>query len=279
MKKILFFAETQCITSLLLAIFIGIIIPNKAHAIDITLGGTTWYAQSEQYYTQNKSAAGSINNSIAKSDPAFLFGPTLAVRFNNDFNLTFVFLYGNFENEKNQGGGRSSSTKFSRSDSDLALNYRLSQYFKAFAGIKYLSYGITPAKTDYVSFQVKNVDIHKSYGPGIGLSATIPVSPVSENLFVLGTVSGLYLWGSHSASITDINGYSNPRNTDLKYNEYGFNSTLSLAYYITPASIVISLGGRFQYLIADYNKNPIYLDSVKFTIFGATLTATYNFSI
>ena len=258
----------------------SIIIPYKAYAFDITAGGTAWYAQSEQYYTQTKSPSGVINNSIAKSSPAFLYGPTLAVRFNQDFNLTFVYLYGHFENEKNQGSSYNSSTKFSRSDSDLALNYRLSDYFKVFIGAKYLAYGITPARTDLATFQIiGNADIHTSYGPGLGLSATVPIV---GSLFVLGTVSGLYLWGSHGVVVADISGGTPPypqRSANLKYNEYGINTNLSLAYYIAPASVVISLGGRFQYLIADYKKNPIYLDSIKFTVWGATLTATYTFSL
>ena len=270
MKKLLYIIIAIC--------FCGII-ASKAYSIDITLGATTWYAQSEQYYTQEKSPGGVINNSKSKSDAAFLYGPTLAVRLSPDFNLTFVYLYGHFEADKDQGSGRKSKAKFSRSDSDLALNYRLSEYFKVFAGAKYLSYGITPAKTDYTNFQIDgNVDIHTSYGPGLGLSATVPLYPISGNLFCLATVSGLYLWGDHDAKLTDLP--AGPTHTvNLKYNEYGVNSTLALAYYIAPASVVVSLGGRFQYLVADYDKNAIYLDSIKFTIWGATLTATYTFSI
>ena len=260
------------------AISISLIIPHKLYALDITLGGTTWYAQSEQYYTQVKSPGGLIGNSIAKSDPAFLYGPTVAVRFSPDFNLTFVYLYGFFENEKKSGSGEPYTTKFSRSDSDLALNYRLGDYFKVFIGAKYLAYGITPAKQDAANFQVVgNVDIHKSYGPGVGLSATVPLV---GNLFGLATVSGLYLWGDHDAKVKDYGANDDTaRNVTLKFNEYGFNSNLSLAYYIAPASVVISLGARFQYLISDYDKNPIYLDSIKFTIWGATLAATYTFRI
>ncbi|MCL2026454.1 MAG: hypothetical protein FWG92_06585, partial [Leptospirales bacterium] len=76
---------------------------------------------------------------------------------------------------------------------------------------------------------------------------------------------------------TDTSG-NNPRSLNLSYNEYGINSTLSLAYYIAQASTVISLGGRLQYLIANYESNAIFLDSIKFAIYGVTLTATYTFS-
>ena len=68
---------------------------------------------------------------------------------------------------------------------------------------------------------------------------------------------------------------------NLAYNEYGFNTNISLAYYVSDISTVISLGWRFQYLLADYKdkNNDISLDYIRFIIHGVTLTATYNFSI
>ena len=264
MKKFLF------ITFITISFFA----PYRAQAVDITAGATSWFVVSEQYYTQG-GAPGALHDSIVKSIPALLYGPTLAVRLNNDFNFTFVFLYGNFVTERDSGNYKWKSN-FKRSDSDLALNYRLSDYFKVFAGFKYLSYGITPGDTDLTSFKLVNkIDDHTSFGSGLGVSCTYPLT---ENIFCLGTLSGLYLWGSDKMIVGDKNGI-NPQSSTISYNEYGVNTTLSLAYYIAPASIVVSLGGRFQYLIADYKKNPIYLDSIKFASYGATLTATYTFSL
>ena len=266
MKKILFLT--------FIAICISIITPSSMYALDITLGATTWYAQSEQYYTQNKDAY-YMQDAPIKSEPAFLYGPTLAVRLSNDFSLTFVFLYGTFKTKRDYGTLKSDS-KYWRNDSDLVLNYKLNDYFKIFAGVKYFSYAITPADTDNSTFRIKKIDAHTSYGAGTGLSATVPLV---GSLFCLGTVSGLYLWGTDKVKIEDYSTGNNKRSVNNGYNEYGINSTLSLAYYIAPASTVISLGGRFQYLMADYKKNDIYLDSIKFTIYGVTLTATYTFSI
>jgi len=272
MKKLLLLTLT--------IISISITIPRASYALDITVGTTAWYAQSEQNYAQNKNAYYMQDASI-KSKPAFLYGPTLAVRLSNDFNLTFVFLYGTFKTKKDYGTFKSDS-KYSRSDSDLALNYKLNDYFKVFAGIKYLSYDITPADTDNSTLQIKKIDTHASCGAGTGLSATLPIV---ENLFCLSTVSGLYLLGKDKVVIEELDPITlgtptgKTHNVKNNYNEYGINSTLSLAYYIAPASTVISLGGRFQYLMADYKKNDIYLDSIKFTIYGVTLTATYTFSI
>jgi len=257
----------------LTAISISIIITHKVYAVDVTAGATTWYAMSEQYYTQ--SGGFLINDLLVKSDPAFLYGPTLAIKFNNDFNLTFVFLYGTFDITKDKGIDISKKSKYQRIDSDLALNYRLNDYFKVFGGMKFLYYDITPIITDYGTFTIINIDPHISYGAGLGLSATVPIV---GDLFVLGTISGLYLWGADKVKIGDKDG-NNPRNIKNSYNEYGINTTLSLAYYIASASTVISLGGRFQYIMADYNDNPICLDSIKFTIYGVTLTATYTFNI
>jgi len=257
-----------------LLIIISIIISHKLYAVDITVGATTWYAQSEQYYTQSKSAY-FMHNALVKSNQAFLYGPTLSVRFSNDFNLTFVYLFGNFETLKDDGSFKYKS-KYRRSDSDLALNYRLSDYFKVFLGLKYLSYDITPGDTDEATFLIRSKEPHSSLGSGLGVSATIPIV---GDLFVLGTVSGLYLFGKDKVGVTNDDGVTNPRSVNLDYNEYGMNSTIALAYYIAHYSTVISLGGRFQYLIADYKNNAIYLDSIKFTIYGVTLTATYTFSI
>ncbi|MCL2156182.1 MAG: hypothetical protein FWH53_10995, partial [Leptospirales bacterium] len=84
----------------LLFIAISIIIPCKLYAVDISAGASTWYA----WY---KPSGGD------KVDPAFLYGPALSVKFNDDYNLTFVYYYGEYE----YNYGRTSK----RHDSDLAL--------------------------------------------------------------------------------------------------------------------------------------------------------------
>ena len=211
-------------------ICIGIVVPCKAYSADITVGATVWYTQWDM--------------EDVTVDPAFMYGPALAVKFSDDFNLTAVYLYGKFD----MGGG----AKISRNDLDLALNYRLNDYFKAFAGLKYMGYSMPFLD-------------HSGIGPGLGLSATLPMA---ENLFLLATLSGFHLWGQN-----DFDYAGNVKKTD--YTEYGMNSTLSLAYYIEPASTVVSLGGRFQYFQTHLDGEGI----TKNKFYGATLTATYTFGI
>jgi hypothetical protein len=249
---------------------------SKAYAIDLTVGATSWYAWGKQYNSQKDDVE--EYNSIVESDPSLLYGPAISAKFNNDFNLTFVFLYGTFNSEK---------SKFKRIDSDLAINYKLHDYFKVFIGCKYLSYGVTPVGSNFMTandFEIEKVDTHTSYGPGLGVSGTIPIF---GNLFGLATISGLYLFGNQKIDIYETKPdagpppgmLKDPHSLKIDYKEYGINTNLSVAYYIAEWSTVISLGGRFQYIISDYKDNAIYLSSVGFLIYGVTLTATYTFSL
>jgi len=220
--------------SLSLLVLISILAPAKLYATDITVGAATWYS-----WWDFKEEGNNMD-----LDPAFLFGPALSVKFNDDFNLTFVYLYGKYDQK--------GSSKVKRSDSDLAINYRLNYFLKLFAGAKYMNFS---SQQDFD---------HSSIGPGLGLNAALPIG---ENLFLLATLSGFCLWGDEdgSSSLGD-------------YKEYGINSTLSFAYYIARASTTVSLGGRFQYFKTDYDDFGPEAD-IKHKFYGVTLTATYTFGI
>ena len=222
---------------------IFIIIPCKGYGIDVTIGATTWYS----WWDFERSMR------TIDIDPAFLYGPVLSVKLNEDFNFTFAYLYGKFYYKNKESG----NGYINRNDSDLALNYRLNDYFKIFAGIKYMA------------FSEPGFD-HGCYGPGLGFSSTVPVS---QNIYLIANISGFYLWG-------DEEKFQGAAKSDCS--EYGINSTLSLAYYITAASTVISIGGRLQYFKTDYGDSvdtagdPI--PEINHMFYGLTLTATYTFS-
>jgi len=215
----------------------------KANAADISVGATTWYSWWDMD-NENSSSDPDI-------DPAFLYGPALSVKFNNDFNLSFVFLYGKFDLQEEEG-----KEEVTRMDSDLAINYRLNSYLKLFLGGKYMSY------TQDNGFK------HAGLGPGAGISAVIPVG---LNFFLLGNASALYLWGEEDQTDESDN------DVTAKYNEYGLNTSLSLAYYIAPASTTLSIGGRYQYFKTEYEDDN--LGDMKHKFYGITAAATYSFSI
>jgi len=231
----------------LTAISITFTIPSKVYAVDITVGASTWYA----WWTQVEASQ------TTHFDPGFFYGPVLAVKINDDFNLTFVYLYGVFDY-----AGDNRDVKYKRNDADLALNYKLTGYLKAFAGIKYMPYKMTGTMNG------NNVDVkHSGIGPGLGLSATYPVT---ENIFALATLSGFYLWSNEDSTI------GNDKHKE-DYKRYGLNTNLSLAYYITDWATVVSLGVRYQYYRSWYDTDTISWINNYF--YGITLSVTYNFSI
>ena len=251
---------------ILIAICIGISIPCKVDAADISIGITSWYSWYEPMATSDEDF---------DVDPAFLLGPAFSFKFSDDFNLTFVFLTGKYDaaytiTDAAQGTAKA-DLKITRYDADLALNYRLNSYFKIFAGLKYLSYpmkgDIKFTSTEYLSMDMDN----NSYGPGLGVSCTYPIT---DTVFCLATLSGFYLWDKTEISYKPSPALVANNWKDSKEKEngslYGFNSTLSVAYYIQPISTVISLGGRYQYFINEDNDTE--------RCYGITLTATYSFS-
>ena len=224
---------------------ISILIPYKLHALDISVGASTWYA----WY---KPSSGE------KVAPAFLYGPVMSVKINNDFNVTFVYYYGKYEYDY----GR--TTK--RHDSDLALNYRLNDYLKVFAGVKYRRIEADSNKGSNPTVPIHNLKA-ESIGPGLGLNA---VYPLFANIYVIGTGAGLFAVRKAEYELGyGVNGIKD----DRYYHSYGYNVTMAIAYYIQPVSTVINLGARYQCFMDRKDTG------IQDKFYGITLTATYSFEI
>jgi hypothetical protein len=203
---------------LLILTLMSIIIPCSVHAVDITVGAVAWYMRWDTEWAE-----------FDLGSPGFLYGPALSVKFSDDYNLTFVFLYGKFTGQDSDTQtvygdvspynpkdiNMDFNYKVKRYDSDIALNYRLNDYLKVFCFLKYLAYQYKAPMYNKNSYEFDEIDVDRiSYGPGLGLTGNYRIV---DNLFGIATLSGFYLW-----CVDDYN-YGK-----LKYESYGFNSTLSV---------------------------------------------------
>ena len=300
------------IAKLFLSLFllVSILIPVKAYSLDITAGVAAWYAWLYQPYTQDVyhgTPAHSVRYGDTKHKSDLLYGPALSVKFSDDFNLTFVFLYGKFKITEVDGGTVLSPPEtydidynFKRMDSDIVLNYRLNDYFKIFAGVKYLSFStehnfeslpwlVTPSLDDEIRGMIYELD-RSGVGPGLGLSIILPLF---DNLFLISNISVFYLWTEEKKGYYSnpdyIVGSTTPLKVKTKCKDYGMNLTLSFAYYIAPISTTISVGGRGQFVRTKYDsgyKQHLHTQNNKYGddyntsgFYGVTLTATYSFSL
>ncbi|MCU0846137.1 MAG: hypothetical protein MUC76_14585 [Spirochaetes bacterium] len=213
-----------------------------ADAAGISVGMASWYA-----YWEIEPANG------LDFDPALLYGPVLGVDFAERWALTSVFLTGYYDVVPEASPFE---FRYRRYDSDTALNYSLNRYFKVFAGFKYMRYDISIIDDGGMGmdFSMK----HYSYGPGVGIGLSLPLS---DSLFAIANVSGMYLFGKDNRETED-------------FVEPGVNTALALAWYIAPISTTITAGGRYQYF-RSIEKD----DDTDFKFYGLTLSAVYNFSL
>ncbi len=218
-----------------------LLFPVAVDAADLSVGGSVWYA----WYDESRK--GSDDPTV---DPSLLYGPVLALGFAPKWSLTAVFLYGVYDYEMSPG----ESEPLRRYDSDIALNYSINRYVKLFGGVKVMGYTFDSGS-------------HYGAGPALGLGVTLPLS---DSLFLLGNVSGVYGFGreEHDQGLSSA------------AREAGFNSTLALAYYIEPASTTITLGGRYQWFSIKYeNDDPDEYADSRITFYGVTFSVVYSFEL
>jgi len=227
--------------------------------MDITVGANTWYSWWEM---EPKDSPDKF-----EYDPAFLYGPAFAVKFNDDFSLNTVFLYGKYNCDYKvyfeTAGWQTIPADVIRYDSDTSLSYRLSNYLKLFLGFKYTGYKFN-SEAEPALYMPEITVKNTIYGPAAGISG---VFPLFDNFFLLANGSVLYLRGKSDNSAKGSSDVKCP----------GYNTSASLAYYISPASVTISIGGRYQYL--DWNAVDNNGTDAAHKFYGITAAATYTFSI
>jgi hypothetical protein len=215
-----------------------------AHAADITVGAASWYCW---WGYKPEHGNGGFK-------PGLLYGPVAGYDFGNDWSVSSIFLTGPLS-EKDDSGNYNQR----RYDSDTVLSYKLTRWLKIFGGYKYFRMGFNHDKPTPGLFKSTDED-YVSKGAGLGAGLTLPAT---ESLFVLANFSGLYCFGRQ-------------KNLDTT-RDTGFNSNVSLAYYLSSLSTTLSGGFRYQYLDS---KHKTYTNqNTKAKFYGFTLMAMYHISL
>ncbi len=229
--------------SIIILLFAALFIfPAALQAADISVGASSWFAW---WHIHQDGPDPHI-------DPSLLYGPVLSIGLPPDWSITAVFLYGHLDMENSGSSGNSSTTRITRYDSDLALNYSINRYIKLFGGAKIMGYTWDEGH-------------HYGMGPAAGVGLTLPLA---ESLFLLWNASGMYAFAKERGN---QQGYSYRSNAQ----EPGINTTLSLAYYFESASTTVTLGGRYQWFDVDYESEKIGNSESQF--YGVTLSVVYSF--
>ncbi len=225
---------------ILIVLLLTVILPVSGYSASFSLGGTLWYAT----WT-------GLGNPINGLGPDPLYGPAVTLGLNPQWSISSVLLTGVYEYDFPDSD---IVIKIRRYDSDSAANYAVSRYFRVFAGFKYMKY----AMEIQISGLPNDESTHSSMGPALGFSVVLPLA---DNVFAIGSLSGMYLSGDDGGE---------------EYTEPGFNSQINVAYSFTGAPVVLTAGFRYQYFKTLYNNSEFKDDSVKF--YGFTLSALYTFT-
>jgi hypothetical protein len=231
-------------TFLSLFIAVTIISSKPAHAADITVGVSSWYS-----WWNVTPDTGSTKK------PGLLYGPALAFDFAEKWSISSVFLTGNLD-ETYDG----TTYHNRRYDLDTVVSYKMTRWFKVFAGFKYYRYDYNYDASSVSVFGKSDFSFY-SRGPGAGAGVTLPLS---DSLFFQANTSFIYCFATFKFESEKFHS-----------REKGINSNISFAYHITPASTTLSGGFRYQYI-----NNHDELDYVtKSYYYGVTFAALYHFSL
>lgn len=219
----------SCSVSVLLAVIFFSFGTVSALAFDVSVGGSMWVSKWEPFYAQSAKMASGEKVTI---DPGLIAGPVVSVRFADAWSWGNSLLLGKYEG-RDSLGGISQPNETWRADFDSTLNYSINRYVKVFGGFKYLymDYTLPDAYGEGLDYKFTN----RGYGPALCFSLTLPLT---DSLFTILNLSGIYL--------KDAIDYSGGR-VD-RFNAYGGNSTLTLAYYFASVGVTASAGVRYQYL-------------------------------
>lgn len=232
------------LTTVLVALMLTFISSTSLHALGIGVGVSTWYTWWEQEEEGTKTDMGDT----------LMYGPLLSLRFSPQWSLSTAFLYGQFKWYNEERGEYEEPDRY---DSDTTLSYSINKYLTLFAGFKFMGYKTSDSNL-------------YGYGPGIGIGVVVPVT---ERIMVMGNISGIYQWQSSDYD-SDGTSYTDEGTST------GFNTTISVGYYIPAASVMLIAGFRYQYFQLDMESGKNNEDYTQdHTFYGYTFSAVYSFTI
>lgn len=237
----------------------------------IDIGMHAWFAWWDPAWNKRPGTA------KFKLRPAFLYGPQISFRLPGNFTISNQFLYGVYHavaKVTTPVMSSKSDRRIKRVDNDTTLSYTILKFLKVFLGFKYSRYSYT--ENSYSSVvQMRSKNTFTEYAPGIGFGFNVHLV---EGLFLLVNASTIYNF-NFQKKIDDmyfITGFAIRSPAD-NYKNYriGFNSTLSLAYYISKINLTMVIGGRYQFFKIIKSNNKGAYDWMEH-FYGVTATALYR---
>jgi hypothetical protein len=290
----------------------------------ISIGGTAWYVWWQPAWEDNRwqgyylwnDAAGYWEEDAKDFKPSsnVMAGPMVSVGFLDRWSISSVVVLGTMTHKtRGIGAGvdiisesagathKDYTRKVLKWDSDTTIGCAVHRFIRLYAGFKAQGYRYkeTIHYYDFTAFPDVFIDHSEGtnsvncYGPGLGISGTIPLV---ENLYMVINLSGIFLWcterGDTNLSRTyglEATGYVftcfyMPRG---KFLSYGGTASLSLAYTISKINTTLSLGGRYQILYNRQKKGNMLHSDVTMNVIdgqydhfaGITFSAIYTFHI
>lgn len=276
----------------IMAILISITLstPRNAAAADYSIG---LYS----YYAWWKPSFASLYSNY-KMDPGLYVGPAFAVTFSEKWTFSLgiylpLFMSGELEYDYTGTGGISSTpytikikSESERADIDSTLSYRIDNNIRIFAGYKYMEFDdsdeqtfpeskltISSPYTKTGNDEWKRTEI-TSHGPALGASYTIHAA--ENTALTIGTSMLYTMTKLKNNKYSEVSsGVLGADQVNYAYKGVGNNSTITLSYYMKPASTSISIGGRYQAVKYYGESGAPSLDNDYF--YGITASAMYLF--
>ncbi len=290
----------------------GTVSITASHALDISLGGTVWYAwwlPSWQNNLVGKPDTTPLNERLFVDMPDYsqradaLYGPVLSLNFSRQIVLSSVFVTGQymahaegsyFAPESDYSGINANYLNADREnrkyDSDTTIAWNITSATRIYLGFKFQGYDyrytarwILKMYTARILAFARGSSEVRQFGPGIGIDWTIHLF---GNVFLMAGVSGSFMAGSETMDLdpvllsTGTMIFSHYKKGI--YQTCGANSSVSLAYYFSEINTSVVLGGRYQflgYLQRKGDRGFTDFDGTYDHFFGITFSVIYTFNI